>query len=143
MTGHDIRQRFLDFFAARGHRVVRSSSLVPANDPTLLFANAGMNQWILLGPDAGGIEQVNQYRRLDHGGLAENLSRTEPKLKSPAYRLPRWARIKSRTLLGSGIDLICSAPSAEAAVEIVRSPMPTRRWRKLWSMSMERISRGL
>ncbi|MGD0361079.1 MAG: alanine--tRNA ligase [Bryobacteraceae bacterium] len=45
MTGHDIRQRFLDFFAARGHRVVRSSSLVPANDPTLLFANAGMNQF--------------------------------------------------------------------------------------------------
>jgi alanyl-tRNA synthetase len=45
VTGHDIRQRFLDFFAARGHRVVRSSSLVPANDPTLLFANAGMNQF--------------------------------------------------------------------------------------------------
>ena len=45
MTGHEIRQRFLDFFACRGHRVVRSSSLVPANDPTLLFANAGMNQF--------------------------------------------------------------------------------------------------
>jgi len=45
VTGHEIRQRFLDFFAARGHRVVRSSSLVPANDPTLLFANAGMNQF--------------------------------------------------------------------------------------------------
>ena len=45
MTGHQIRQRFLDFFAARGHRVVGSSSLVPANDPTLLFANAGMNQF--------------------------------------------------------------------------------------------------
>ena len=45
VTGHDIRQRFLDFFAARAHRVVRSSSLVPANDPTLLFANAGMNQF--------------------------------------------------------------------------------------------------
>ncbi|MCL5744753.1 MAG: alanine--tRNA ligase [Acidobacteria bacterium] len=45
MTGHDIRQRFLDFFASRGHRVVRSSSLVPANDPTLLFTNAGMNQF--------------------------------------------------------------------------------------------------
>ena len=45
MTGHDIRQRFLDFFSERGHRVVRSSSLVPANDPTLLFANAGMNQF--------------------------------------------------------------------------------------------------
>ena len=45
MTGNDTRQRFLDFFAARGHRVVRSSSLVPANDPTLLFTNAGMNQF--------------------------------------------------------------------------------------------------
>ncbi len=45
MTGHEIRQRFLDFFASRGHRVVRSSSLVPANDPTLLFTNAGMNQF--------------------------------------------------------------------------------------------------
>src|SRR2546423_2041498 len=45
MTGSQTRQKFLDYFAARGHRVVRSSSLVPANDPTLLFANAGMNQF--------------------------------------------------------------------------------------------------
>ena len=45
MTGHEIRQKFLDFFAARNHRAVRSSSLVPANDPTLLFTNAGMNQF--------------------------------------------------------------------------------------------------
>jgi len=45
VTGNETRQRFLDFFAARGHRVVRSSSLAPANDPTLLFANAGMNQF--------------------------------------------------------------------------------------------------
>ncbi|HWP42447.1 MAG TPA: alanine--tRNA ligase-related protein, partial [Blastocatellia bacterium] len=45
MTGHEIRQRFLDYFAARGHRVVKSSPLLPANDPTLLFTNAGMNQF--------------------------------------------------------------------------------------------------
>src|SRR5437899_3856456 len=45
MTGNDIRQRLLHFLAERGHRVVRSSSLVPANDPTLLFTNAGMNQF--------------------------------------------------------------------------------------------------
>jgi alanyl-tRNA synthetase len=45
MTGHQIRQTYLDFFAARGHRPVRSSSLVPGNDPTLLFTNAGMNQF--------------------------------------------------------------------------------------------------
>ena len=45
MRGSETRQKFLDFFAERGHRVVRSSSLVPANDPTLLFTNAGMNQF--------------------------------------------------------------------------------------------------
>src|SRR5712672_4854000 len=45
MTGSQVRQKFLDYFSTRGHRVVRSSSLVPANDPTLLFTNAGMNQF--------------------------------------------------------------------------------------------------
>ncbi len=45
MTGHEIRQKFLDYFAGKGHRPVRSASLVPANDPTLLFTNAGMNQF--------------------------------------------------------------------------------------------------
>jgi alanyl-tRNA synthetase len=45
MTGSQTRRKFLDYFAQRGHRVVRSSSLVPANDPTLLFTNAGMNQF--------------------------------------------------------------------------------------------------
>src|SRR5438876_5706652 len=45
MRSNDIRQRFARFFEQRGHKQVRSSSLVPANDPTLLFANAGMNQF--------------------------------------------------------------------------------------------------
>ena len=44
-TGNKIRSTFLRFFEERGHRVVRSSSLVPQNDPTLLFTNAGMNQF--------------------------------------------------------------------------------------------------
>jgi alanyl-tRNA synthetase len=45
MTSSQIRTQFLSFFEARGHRIVPSSSLVPANDPTLLFSNAGMNQF--------------------------------------------------------------------------------------------------
>src|SRR6202795_4529514 len=45
LTGSAIRRKFLDFFEAQGHRRVHSSSLVPANDPTLLFTNAGMNQF--------------------------------------------------------------------------------------------------
>ncbi len=45
LTGHQIRSTFLEYFRARGHRVVRSSSLVPVGDPTLLFTNAGMNQF--------------------------------------------------------------------------------------------------
>jgi alanyl-tRNA synthetase len=45
LTGSQIRRRFLDFFVHKGHKEVHSSSLVPANDPTLLFTNAGMNQF--------------------------------------------------------------------------------------------------
>jgi alanyl-tRNA synthetase len=44
-TGNEIRKLFLDYFENKGHRVVKSSPLLPANDPTLLFANAGMNQF--------------------------------------------------------------------------------------------------
>ncbi len=45
MTGKEIRQRFLEYFEKNGHKIVHSSPLLPANDPTLLFVNAGMNQF--------------------------------------------------------------------------------------------------
>src|SRR5437667_752113 len=45
LAGSEIRRKFLDFFVQKGHREVHSSSLVPHNDPTLLFTNAGMNQF--------------------------------------------------------------------------------------------------
>jgi alanyl-tRNA synthetase len=53
LTGSQIRRKFLDFFVQKGHREVHSSSLVPHNDPTLLFTNAGMNQFkdVFLGLD--------------------------------------------------------------------------------------------
>ncbi|GAB4484763.1 MAG: alanine--tRNA ligase [Thermodesulfovibrionales bacterium] len=54
MKSSDVRETFLDFFRSKGHEVVRSSSLLPANDPTLLFTNAGMVQFksVFLGDDA-------------------------------------------------------------------------------------------
>ena len=53
MTSKEIRQSFLDFFASKGHKIVPSAPMVVKDDPTLMFTNAGMNQWknIILGND--------------------------------------------------------------------------------------------
>ena len=74
MTGHEIRQRFLDFFAQRGHRVVRSSSLVPANDPTLLFTNAGMNQFkdVFLGNEKRDYTRATTAQKVVRAGGKHN-----------------------------------------------------------------------
>ena len=45
MTSNEIRQKFLDFFASKGHTIVPSAPMVVKNDPTLMFTNAGMNQF--------------------------------------------------------------------------------------------------
>lgn len=74
MTGHEIRQKFLDFFAARQHRVVGSSSLVPANDPTLLFTNAGMNQFkdVFLGREKRDYSRATTAQKCVRAGGKHN-----------------------------------------------------------------------
>jgi alanyl-tRNA synthetase len=74
MTGHEIRQKFLDYFAARGHQVVRSSPLLPANDPTLLFANAGMNQFkdVFLGAEKRGYNRATSSQKCLRAGGKHN-----------------------------------------------------------------------
>ena len=74
MTGHQIRQEFLDFFAERGHRIVRSSSLVPANDPTLLFTNAGMNQFtdVFLGREKRDYSRATSSQKCVRAGGKHN-----------------------------------------------------------------------
>ncbi|MFW6340790.1 MAG: alanine--tRNA ligase-related protein, partial [Wenzhouxiangella sp.] len=70
----DIRQAFLDFFAERDHRVVASSSLVPANDPTLLFTNAGMNQFkdVFLGSEKRAYTRATSSQRCVRAGGKHN-----------------------------------------------------------------------
>src|ERR1700723_2709225 len=74
MTGSQTRQKFLDYFAERGHRIVRSSSLVPANDPTLLFTNAGMNQFkdVFLGQEKRDYSRATTSQKCVRAGGKHN-----------------------------------------------------------------------
>ena len=74
MSSSDIRQAFLDFFAARGHQVVPSSSLVPAGDPTLLFTNAGMVQFkdVFLGAEQRPYKRAVSSQRCVRAGGKHN-----------------------------------------------------------------------
>jgi alanyl-tRNA synthetase len=76
MRADEIRSRFLDYFARHGHQVVASSSLVPADDPTLLFTNAGMVQFkkVFLGKeDAGYRRAVSSQKCVRAGGKHNDL----------------------------------------------------------------------
>ena len=74
MTTAEIRQAFLDFFAAKGHEVVASSPLVPANDPTLLFTNAGMVQFkdVFLGAEKRSCKRAATAQRCVRAGGKHN-----------------------------------------------------------------------
>jgi len=74
MEAREIRRAYLDFFAARGHTVVPSSSLVPHNDPTLLFTNSGMVQFkdALLGKEDPGYRRATSAQRCVRAGGKHN-----------------------------------------------------------------------
>jgi alanyl-tRNA synthetase len=73
-TGSEVRKTFLKFFEERGHRVVRSSSLVPHNDPTLLFTNAGMNQFkdVFLGLEQRDYKRATTCQKCVRAGGKHN-----------------------------------------------------------------------
>jgi alanyl-tRNA synthetase len=74
MSAADVRRAFLDFFNARGHTVIGSSSLVPGNDPTLLFTNAGMVQFkdVFLGKDKRDYKRATTSQRCVRAGGKHN-----------------------------------------------------------------------
>ncbi|MDJ0667834.1 MAG: alanine--tRNA ligase [Desulfobacterales bacterium] len=74
MTGNEARRRFLDYFEKHGHQVVRSSSLVPADDPTLLFTNAGMVQFkrAFLGEEKRGYVRATTSQKCVRAGGKHN-----------------------------------------------------------------------
>ncbi len=73
-SGNDIREQFLRFFESKGHRRVHSSSLVPANDPTLLFTNAGMNQFkdLFLGAERRDYSRATTSQKCVRAGGKHN-----------------------------------------------------------------------
>lgn len=74
LTSSEIRKSFLDYFEERGHTVVESSSLVPVNDPTLLFSNAGMNQFkdVFLGIDKRSYVRATTSQKCVRAGGKHN-----------------------------------------------------------------------
>jgi alanyl-tRNA synthetase len=74
MKSSEIRQQFLDFFASKGHQIVSSSSLVPHEDPTLLFTNAGMNQFkdVFLGFDKRPYSRATTSQKCVRAGGKHN-----------------------------------------------------------------------
>ena len=74
MTGHDIRRQFLEYFKKHEHQTVRSSSLVPQDDPTLLFTNAGMVQFkrVFLGEEARGYSRATTSQKCVRAGGKHN-----------------------------------------------------------------------
>ena len=88
MTSKDTRRSFLEFFERHGHRVVPSSALVPADDPTLLFTNAGMNQFkdVFLGKARRDYRRAASAQKcMRVGGKHNDLGSVGPSLRHHTF----------------------------------------------------------
>src|SRR5436853_7936019 len=74
LSSREIRSRYLQFFADRGHTIVPSSSLVPSNDPTLIFTSAGMVQFkdVFLGNEVRTYKRATSSQKVMHAGGKHN-----------------------------------------------------------------------
>ena len=88
MTSADIRQSFLEYFKKQGHRLLPSSSLVPSNDPTLLFTNAGMNQFkeLFLGTEQRNYQRATTAQKcMRVSGKHNDLNNVGPSLRHHTF----------------------------------------------------------
>ena len=88
MTSADIRHGFLEYFKKQGHRVLPSSSLVPSNDPTLLFTNAGMNQFkeLFLGTEERNYQRATTSQKcMRVSGKHNDLNNVGPSLRHHTF----------------------------------------------------------
>jgi alanyl-tRNA synthetase len=88
MSSRDLRRRFLEFFAERGHKIVPSSPLVPANDPTLLFTSAGMVQFkdVFLGAETRDYKRATTSQKcMRAGGKHNDLENVGPSIRHHTF----------------------------------------------------------
>jgi alanyl-tRNA synthetase len=88
MSSRDLRRRFLEFFAERGHKIMPSSSLVPSNDPTLLFTTAGMVQFkdVFLGTETRDYKRATTSQKcMRAGGKHNDLENVGPSIRHHTF----------------------------------------------------------
>ena len=141
MTSNEIRASFLDYFERNGHRVVPSSSLVPHDDPTLLFTNAGMNQFkdVFLGRRRSATTRARRRRRSACASAASTTTSRTSGRRSAITRSSRCSATSRSATTSSTTRSRCAwellteewklagRPSLVATVSSGRSGHPARR----------------
>ena len=101
LTGNEIRKKFVEYFEQHGHTHVKSSSLVPYNDPTLLFTNAGMNQFknVFLGLESRDYHRATTVQKCVRAGGKHNDLETVGKTRATILSLKCWEISPSAIIL--------------------------------------------